>query len=267
LNQQKKKVDPREVGTLQYLGFDDWRWAFPCAAAVGIPLILQDVIYIDYKLYLIGAFSLMWHAYDAILFPIWNEKTSWLGESIKDSWVQFDNDAVKEINSDIKINEEFLQTKEVFQDIFTGVDEITAAQATAFNLSNKNDFHRAIQKKLDALVSLNEATTVAIRNDMIATVREEAQKTLLNDKKVKDAALAQAIATLAAGPNGTRGKDVVGEVYVKSISDYRAGLSNKQHKVHQITAKLEAEIAEIVKAPEVIQSAGNVFETNPILGN
>lgn len=260
-----KKVDPREVGVLQYLGFDDWRWAFPCAALVGVPMVMQDVILIDYKMYLVGVFALMWHTYDATLAPIWAEKSDWVGEYIRDAWATFDKDAIEDLNNDIETNEKFLDTKEVFADIFNGVDEVTVAQATAFNLSNQNEFHRAIQKKLDALASLNEATSVAIRNDMITTVKEEAQKTLLNDKKVKEAALAQAIATLAAGPNGARGKDVVGEVYLKSISDYRAGISNKQHKVHQITAKLEAEIAEIVKAPEVIKSAGNVYETHPIV--
>lgn len=216
-------------------------------------------------MYLVGVFALMWHTYDATLAPIWAEKSNWVGEYIRDAWATFDKNAIEQLNTDIQATEEFLEANQVMKEVFQGVDEVTVAQATAFNLTNRNEFHRAIQKKLDALASLNEATNVAIRNDMISTVKEEAQKTLLNDKKVKEAALAQAIATLAAGPNGARGKDVVGEVYLKSIADYRAGLANKQHKVHQITAKLEAEIAEIVKAPEVIKSAGNVYESHPVV--
>eukprot|EP00604_Paraphysomonas_vestita_P001900 CAMPEP_0174817800 /NCGR_PEP_ID=MMETSP1107-20130205/329_1 /TAXON_ID=36770 /ORGANISM="Paraphysomonas vestita, Strain GFlagA" /LENGTH=284 /DNA_ID=CAMNT_0016028827 /DNA_START=214 /DNA_END=1068 /DNA_ORIENTATION=- len=264
LDKSENKVNPKEVGILQYLGLDDWRWALPVSTIVGIPLIMQDVIYIDYKMYLVGVFALMWHTYDATLLPIWSEKSDWVGEYIRDAWATFDNLAVEQLESEIKANENFLDADKVYKDIFQAVDEVTVAQATAFNLTNQNEFHRNIQKKLDALASLNEATNVAIRQDMISTVREEAYKTLVNDKKVKEAALAQAIATLAAGANGARGKDVVGEVYIKSIADYRSGLSNKQHKVHQITAKLEAEIAEIVKAPEVIKKAGNVYETHPL---
>lgn len=262
LDSKEVKVDPREVGTLQYLGFDDWRWAVPSACIVGVPLIMQDVLVIDYKMYLVGVFALMWHTYDAALYPIWAEKSNWVSEYIRDSWALFDKQAMAEINNNIKVDQEVLDAREVMQDVFTSVDQVTVAQATAFNLANQNNFQRALQKKLDALASLNEATSVAIRNDMISTVKSESQKTLLNDRKVKDAALAQAIATLAGGK---RGKDVVGEVYLKSIADYRAGLANKDHKVHGITAKLEAEIAEIVKAPEVIQTAGNVYETHPVL--
>ena len=114
----EKKVNPREVGLFQYLGFDDWRWSFPIAMIIGTPLLTQEVIYVDYHFYMIGVFGLMWHAYDAVLYPIYAEKSEWVGEYIKDSWIAVDNDAVQEINDDIKVNEEFLQSKQAFEEIF-----------------------------------------------------------------------------------------------------------------------------------------------------
>ena len=205
----------------------------------------------------------MWHTYDYVVMPIWTEKTSWIGEYMRDFWIDIDNQAVSEIEAGIKANEGFADAQSVFADIFKGVDEVAVAQAHALNLTHQNNLHRSIQKKLDALASLNEATTAAIRTDMLSTVKAEASKAL-QQKGVKDAALAQAIATLAAGPKGTRGSDVVGKVYAKAIADYRAGLSAKDHKVHDISKKLEAEIAEICKAPDVITEAGNVYETHPV---
>jgi hypothetical protein len=60
---------------------------------------------------------------------------------------------------------------------------------------------------------------------------------------------------------------VVCQVYAKAIADYRAGLSAKDHKVHDITKKLELEIAEICKPVDVIEEAGNVYVTHPVLHN
>jgi len=266
IESKKTKVDSKDVGILQYLGLDDWKWALPVSISLASPMIAHEVIVVDYKFYLVGAFCMMWHAYDMVVLPIYLEKTSWIGEYIANFWKDVDDKAVAEINDAIDSSEGFVDAKDVFKDMFTGIDEVAAAQATALNLTHQNDLHRAIQKKLDALASLNEATNAAIRTDMMQTVKSEAFNVVSTDRKVKDAALSQAIATLAAGPKGKRGKDVVGEVYAKAIADYRAGLSAKDHKVHNITAKLEADIAEIVKAPAVIQTAGNVYETHPVLG-
>ncbi|CAE7884669.1 unnamed protein product [Symbiodinium microadriaticum] len=264
IESNEKKVDPRDVGILQYLGFDDWRWAMPMSMMFAFPMIAHEVILIDYKFYLVGVFCLMWHTYDYVVMPIWSEKTDWITEYLRDFWIDIDNQAVAEIEAGIKANEGFADAQSVFADIFKGVDEVAVAQAHALNLTHRNDLHRSIQKKLDALASLNEATNAAIRTDMLSTVKTDAMNAI-KDTKVKDAALAQAIATLAAGPKGTRGADVVGKVYAKAIADYRAGLAAKDHKVHDISKKLEAEIAEICKPPEVIAQAGNVYDTHPVL--
>jgi hypothetical protein len=228
------------------------------------PLIHHEVIIVDYKFYLVGAFCVMWHAYDAVIMPIWAEKTDWIQEDITNFWVKVDAQAIEEIDSSIKSNEDFIESKELFSDMFNAVDAISQTQAVAMNKASQNALHRSVQKKLDALVSLNEATSAAIRADMIDSVKAEVSKNLASSK-VKDSAMAQAIANLAAGVSSPRGKDVVGEQYARAISSYKAGLASKDHRVHNITSKLETEIAEICKPIVVPQTAGNVYVTNPVL--
>ena len=223
-----------------------------------------QVIIVDYKFYLVGAFCVMWHAYDAVIMPIWAENTDWIQEDITNFWKKVDAQAIEEIDSSIKSNEDFVVSKELFQDMFNAVDAVSETRAVAMNKATANDYHRAVQKKLDALVSLNEATSAAIRTDMIDSVKAEVTKNL-SSSSVKDNALSQAIANLAAGAKSPRGKDVVGEEYSKAIASYKAGLASKDHRVHNITAKLETEIAEICKPIEVPQTAGNVYETHPVL--
>lgn len=218
----------------------------------------------DYKFYLVGAFCVMWHAYDAVIMPIWAEKTDWIQEDITNFWKKVDAQAIEEIDSSIKSNEDFVESKELFNDMFSAVDAISQTQAVAMNKASQNALHRSVQKKLDALVSLNEATNAAIRSDMIESVKAEVTKNLASSK-VKDNAMAQAIANLAAGAQSPRGKDVVGAEYAKAIASYKAGLASKDHRVHNITAKLETEIAEICKPIEVAKTAGNVYETHPVL--
>jgi hypothetical protein len=261
---EEKVVNTREVGILQYLGLDDWKVALPVAMCFAPPLIHHSVIIVDYKFYLVGAFCVMWHAYDAVIMPIWAEKTDWIQEDITNFWKKVDAQAIEEIDSSIKSNEDFVESKELFQDMFNAVDAISQTRAVALNKSNQNNLHRSVQKKLDALVSLNEATNAAIRTDMIDSVKAEVYKNL-QSSSVKDSAMAQAIANLAAGASSPRGKDVVGEEYAKAIANYKAGLSSKDHRVHNITAKLESEIAEICKPIQVPSTAGNVYETHPVL--
>lgn len=213
-------------------------------------------------MYLVAVFAMMWHAYGATLLPIWSEKSDWVGEYVRDAWATFDKDAVQQLNQDIKVNEEFLQSRAVFQDIFASVDDVAVAQASALNLENKNEFHRAIQKKLDALAALNESTTSHIRNDMIETVKADVAEALMNDADVQNDALDNAIDALY---QGKRGRDVVGEVYLNAIANYRNSLSQPNHPVHAIAQHMEAEIADIVEPPQVIKKAGNVYETHPVL--
>lgn len=261
LEKKDQKVNPREVSMIQYMGLDDWRWSFPLGLAVSGPLLTTGIITVDYKMYLVGAFAMMWHLYSVTLLPIWSEKTDWVNEYVRDAWVTFDKNAVEQLDADIKLNEEFLQTKSSFQDIFASVDDVAVAQAAAFNLQTKNDYHRAIQKKLDALAVLNETTTANIRNNMILTVKNGVIDTVLQED-VREDALDEAIEALF---NGVKGRDVVAEIYLELIADYRDTLSDPNHPVHDIAKDLQSEIDDIVEPPQIAAHAGNVYETHPVV--
>lgn len=263
LLQEKKeeKIDQSQIGIFQYLGFDDWRWAFPIASLFVFPMITLDVIYVDYKMYLVSAFALMWHAFGKILSPIYNEKTNWVGESIRNSWIEFDNDDARQINDDIKVTENFLQAKEVFQEIFDSVDEIAQAQAHALNLENQNEFHRDIQRKLDSLAALNASASRLIKTDMIETIKEDVLEMVTTDADVKDMALEWAIVSLSTG---TKETDIVSELYVSALEQYRENLQYEDHAAHAIADQLESQIEAILQPPEKIV-AGNVYETHPVL--
>lgn len=264
VDDEKPVVNEREIGFFQYLGLDDWKIALPVAMCFLPPLIHHQVIIVDYKFYLVGAFCVMWHAYDAVVIPIWSEKTDWIREDITSFWKKVDDHAVEELDQSIKSNEEFLESRAYFEEMFKAVDVISETRAVAMNKANKNYVHQSVQKKLDALVSLNEATNAAIRADMTESIKAEVLKNL-SQSKVKESALNQAIANLGAGVSSPRGKDIVGQEYAKAIANYKAGLSAKDHRVHDITAKLESEIAEICKPIDVPEKAGNVYETHPVV--
>jgi hypothetical protein len=197
--------------------------------------------------------------------PIWNEKTEWVHKFLNSFWKDMDNKVAEEINVSIKTNEEFLDVKESFQGIFQLTDDIAKTQAEALNLQTRNNLHSSIVRKLDALVALNESTVATIRADMVSAVKEDSMKVLTTDRKVKDQILAQAISALAAGTKGKRGKDIVGEVFAQSVAKYRTSSTSKDHNVARIAAQLEKDIEDIVKAPEVIAKAGNVYETHPVM--
>jgi hypothetical protein len=216
-------------------------------------------------MYHIAIFAMTWHVYDSVIMPIWNEKTEWVHKFLNSFWKDMDNKVAEEINVSIKTNEEFLDVKESFQGIFQLTDDIAKTQAEALNLQTRNNLHSSIVRKLDALVALNESTVATIRADMVSAVKEDSMKVLTTDRKVKDQILAQAISALAAGTKGKRGKDIVGEVFAQSVAKYRTSSTSKDHNVARIAAQLEKDIEDIVKAPEVIAKAGNVYETHPVM--
>ena len=43
IESKESKVNPKDVGILQYLGFDDWKWAMPMSMMFGFPMIAHEV--------------------------------------------------------------------------------------------------------------------------------------------------------------------------------------------------------------------------------
>ena len=206
---------------------------------------------------------MFWHAFALVFVPIYKEMLGGDAEKVENIYKAAEEASMTDLSSAIKESEKLLAVKDVVSDIYTLRDDLSVVQSEALNLSEQHNLRKAIVQKLDALVALEESAAVAIRNDMINTIKADAAKTLVNDRKVKDAALAQAIAALSGAK---RDKDVVGEVFKASITNYRKNAGDAKSSSSLIIAKLEKEIDEIAKAPVVSDKAGNVFETHKIPG-
>jgi plasmid stabilization system protein ParE len=61
------------------------------------------------------------------------------------------------------------------------------------------------------------------------------------------------------------GKDVVGEVFAKSIAKYTAEYKKQPEGSDEIIKKLESDIAALVQPPKLPTSGGNVYETHQII--
>jgi len=267
IESSKPKASLEEVGFLRYYGLDDWRMALPVGLLIGTPIFGGGIIVFDAKMFHIAAFAMTWHVYKAVVLPLYNEKLGWVEDYYMNIWKKLDDKAAAQIDSAISTHEELVDIKESMEDVYKLTDDIQTVVAHSINLEAKNTLQKAIVKKLDALVTLDETVRTNIRADMVATVKQDAVNTLKTDKKVKEAVLNQAIACLASGANGKRGKDIVGEVFLQSTNKYKTSSSNKDHGIHKIAAQLEKDIAEIVKEPVVYCPGGNSYDFFPIFEN
>ena len=132
-----------------------------------------------------------------------------------------DESLLMDLHASIKANEKVLELESDVASIFKLTDDLHVAQADALNHAEEHKYRDAIAKKLDSLVSMEEAATSAIRNRMLTTVKSDVVSMFAKDKGAKDKALEQALAVLTAGPNAKRGKDVVGDAFGSAIKNYR----------------------------------------------
>lgn len=266
LNEVMSKHVPKkdeEVGWIKYYSLDDWRYALPAGLCIGAPAVMHGVVVVDGYFYYLCIFTAMLHAWGSVAVPIWNEKMADTYQYMEELVGKADKKIAMDIDQNIKTNENFVEVKETFQDMFNLTDNVAQVQAEALNKASMNKYEADITRKLEALNALNEGVSASIRVNMLDSVKDEVSSVIQNDSAVKEAALSSAIAALAAGPKGKRGKDVVGEVFKKAISNYQTKASAKDSFISKAGEKLDADIAAIVEAPEHIKVAGNVYETHP----
>ena len=67
------------------------------------------------------------------------------------------------------------------------------------------------------------------------------------------------------GAKGKMGKDVVGEIFSKSIANYAAEYKKQPEGSDEIIKKLEADIAALTKPPQMASTGGNVYETHQVM--
>lgn len=172
-----------------------------------------------------------------------------------------DDAVLTQINAAIDTNEKNLSLKEDYESIFRLKDDLAAAKAEALNLAEEHKYREAIISKLDSLYALEEAAAAAVRNRMVKEVHADVVKTFVNDKKAKESALQQAIAVLVSGEGSKIGKDVVGEVFVSALSNYRANYSKLSPDQDEILVNLQKEMAAVTSAPVVDAKGGNIYNT------
>ena len=185
---------------------------------------------------------------------------------IQKSLQEVDNSVFRASQEAIEENKLLLTIKNDYQALSTIVDDLSVAQADLLNYTNEHKYRDAIVKKLDALVTLEDAVSGAVRQKLVASVSKDVLHQFQNDKKVKDAALDQAIAVLASGSSAKLGKDVVGAVFQSSIKAYRDDFTKKAPpELEELLATLKKDAEALSVAPVVEYKGGNVYETHPVL--
>ena len=186
--------------------------------------------------------------------------------SIKKQVTEIDNETLLELTETIEANKKLLQLEEDAKALHAMSDDLAVAQADVLNHMNQHRYRDAILKKLDALVAIEDTAVNALRTRMMKNVHEDVLKAFSNDKKAKDAAMAQAIAVLSAGPGATMGKDVVGEQFAAALKKYRAEYAKMPKESDEILVQLERDLAAVAKAP-VVETVSEVTTENFLLGN
>lgn len=246
------------------MGLNDWKFALPTGLLVGLPVISNEVLILDAESLIVVAFiyfcSTMYTQAGPAIYSALNEQKQEIWQQMK----LLDDTLIKELKITIESNEKVLTLKEDIEEIYKITNEMSVAQAEAFNMAEEHKYREAISKKLDQLVALEEGATHKIRTRMLAKVKEDVLATFVKDSKIKDAALEQAIAVLTAGPSGKLGKDTVGQVFATAVKNYRESYSKMSPGSDEIIKQLEKDIAAIITPPEVENAGGNVYETHKI---
>lgn len=172
-----------------------------------------------------------------------------------------DEASLAQIHAAIEENQKALSLKDDFQTLYQITDEMANSKAQVMTLAEEHKYREAIVKKLDSLYALEEAASNAIRQRMVKKVKEEVVNNFVNDKKLKENALNQAIAVLAAGQGAKIGKDIVGESFASAFNNYRSTYSKQAPESDEILTQLQKDMAAIAEAPHVEVKGGNVYSS------
>ena len=158
------------------------------------------------------------------------------------------------VKASIDSTNQLLSLEEDLNNVNQLRDAITNVEADVWNHVEHQKFRDAIVKKLDSLVAVEEAAVSAIRTRMLTKVKADVVSSFNSDAKTKEKALEQAISILNAGVGAKRGKDIVGEVFAKSINAYRENYAKKPASEDPIIVQFEKDVAAIAQAPSVTTS-------------
>lgn len=185
-------------------------------------------------------------------------------ESIRTTFRSVDDAVKQKIIDEKKQAEELVGIDKSYREIHQLVDDLSVAQAEALNASIEHKYRDIVAKKLDTLVSLENAAAVSLRQRALNEVNALVLEQFKSNKAVKEAALTQALTVLSGGPNAKLGKDVVGDVFASAFKSYRESYAKQAPGSDKIIAALEKDIAAVLEEPILEERGGNVYVTHPV---
>eukprot|EP01034_Spumella_vulgaris_P035330 gene35330-43563_t len=252
-----------ETGFLAKFGLNDWKYAVPVGAMLLVPAISNQILVLDAEFQLSCCFFLFVSAAATNLGPMLASGFQASRTEIQTKLEAVD-DAIKEQLVDaIAANTAAITAETDITEFFHLKDNLRLAQADALTNQEAHKYRDAVVKKLDSLYALEEAANNAIRARVISKVQSDVLNTFKTDRKAKDNALNQAIAVLAGGANAKLGKDVVGELFASSLKSYQEDYAKQPAGSDPILKKLQEDMADVAKAPEISSKGGNVYITHP----
>jgi len=252
-------------GIIARLGLDDWRFALPIGMMVGIPALANEVLILDAELQLTACFILFCSTLYTQVGPMISKSLDEYTKEIENGLKHLDSSLTTQINYVIKENEAASTLPEDLKSIYQLTDQLSVAQADVLNRQEELKFREQIVKKLEALGALEETAATAIRNRTLASVKSDVVKSFTTDKKLKEDALNQAIAVLAAGEGSKLGRDIVGEAFSSAIAGYKQKYAQQAPGSDAILQQLEKDMKAIASAPVVDGKGGNVFVMHPVM--
>lgn len=254
-----------EKGMLSKFGLDDWKFAVPAAMLVGIPAITNEVIVLSEELQLTAVFILFCSTMYTQLGGMLSKSLDDYSKEIEDKFKAVDESMLSTLKNAQAANKQLLDLEGDVKSVYELKDSLAKVKAETLNKEEQFKFREEIVRKLDSLAALEDTAVGALQSRMLTKVKSDVVETFKKDQKAKDAALAAAVAVLQGGEKAKMGKDVVGEVFAKSIANYTAEYKKQPEGSDEIIKKLEADIAALVKPPNVGTSGGNVYETHQII--
>ena len=236
----------------------------PLGVLVAIPCLAHEVITIGPEAQLAAMFVLFVGTLHKQAGPVMSKFFEDYSAQIAKDLKKVDENMLVEVNDSINSHQQLLGIEQDLNSVMALRDDLAIVQADVLNHQEQHRFRDSIQKKLDSLVAIEEAASVAIRNRMITSVKADVVSQFQSDAKAKEAALANAVSILTAGVGAKRGKDVVGDAFTKSIASYRTAYQKTKPEDDAIIVQFEKDVAAVVQAPEVTFKASNVYESHPL---
>lgn len=229
-----------------------------------ISVTSPQIIVLSAETQLLGVFILFCSTTYTQLGPSVAKSLDDYSNDVRQKLAKVDEAILSDVHETISATKDLLTLEEDVKSIHAVVDDLSVAQADVLNYAEEHKYRDAIARKLDSLVAIEEAATVAIRTRTVATVKADVIKAFTDDKKTKEAALDQAVAILLAGANAPIGKDIVGDVFKSSLKSFGSAYSKLSPEKDEILVQLQKDIDAVISPPQIDTTGSNVYISHPV---